>query len=153
MMQLDDLLTPSPAFYFSVHFMVVPPMVDLAFFEVSGLAMEMETEELQEGGWHARQIPKTRKSGRLICKRPVRPVAFSLLSTWTAVTMESEYAIPIVNSAATVMLLDADGIPTCTWMLTGIYPVKWDISPFGSTKNEIVLETIEFAYDNITRII
>lgn len=52
-----------------------------------------------------------------------------------------------------VTLLDAQGGPLCVWSLTGVYPVKWDIASFDSKKNEVAIESIEFAYNMINRIL
>ena len=48
-------------------------------------------------------------------------------------------------------LLEAKGLPIATWVVNDAYPVKWSIGAFDSMKNEIALETVEFAYSYLQR--
>lgn len=152
-MESDHLIPPPVAFYFKVHFVGAVPIMDMSFMEVSGLTMELDTEEIEEGGGMKRKIPVRMKHGNLVCKRPLKPIALSGLSVWTACSIESDYSVPISLCEAMVTLLGANGEPLCGWLLTDVYPVKWDIASFDSKKNEVAIETIEFAYNRINRIL
>lgn len=151
-MELDHIIPPPVAFYFNVHFIGPLPIMDMAFMEVSGLTVEMDTEEIEEGGGVKRKVPTRMKHGNLVCKRPMKPIAMSGLSMWTASCMEGDFSVPIPTCEVVVTLLQAPGIPQCGWALADAYPVKWDIAPFDSKKNEVAIETIEFAYNVIKRI-
>lgn len=148
-----DHFAPPVAFYFKVHFIGIKTVIDMAFMEVSGLTMEMDMEEIEEGGGMKRKIPVRMKHGNLVCKRPMKPIALSGLSIWTASSIKSDFSVPIKLCEAMVTLLDAQGGPLCVWSLTGVYPVKWDIASFDSKKNEVAIESIEFAYNMINRIL
>lgn len=50
MFELDHIIPPPTAFYFNVQFLAPFPIPDMAFLEVSGLTMELETIEIEEGG-------------------------------------------------------------------------------------------------------
>lgn len=150
-MELDHIIPPPTAFYFNVHFMAGIPITDMAFMEVSGLSMEMETQEIDEGGGHKRRIPGPMKHGNLVCKRPLKPLWMSALSTWTAQMMKGGTEKDVITCDVLVTLLSPPGLPECAWVLTNAYPVKWDIAEFDSKKNDIAIEAFEFAYDTIRR--
>lgn len=152
-MELDHIMPPPTAFYFNVHFIGPLPIMDMEFLEVTGMTMEMEIKEIDEGGGHKRRIPGPMKHGNLVCKRPMKPVAMSALSAWTSATMLGGVETDILTSDVMVTLLSAIGTPECGWYISGAYPIKWDIAGFDSKKNDIALETIEFAYDTITRVL
>lgn len=152
-MEPDHIIPPPVAFYFNVHFVGALSIEDMAFMEVSGLTMEMDTEEIEEGGGVKRKVPVRMKHGNLVCKRPIKPVAMSSLSMWASACIGGDFSVPIVTCEILVTLLDASGAPQCGWSLADAYPVKWDIAPFDSKKNEVAVETIEFAYNRIKRIL
>lgn len=152
-MELDYILPPPVAFYFNVHFVAIPSVRDMAFMEVSGLLVELSVEEVAEGGGLKRRLPGGPKHSNLICKRPMKPLSLSDLSMWTEQTMYGGVHSPIITSPVIVTLLGSLGEPQCGWMITGAYPVKWEVAPFDSKKNNVVVETIEFAFDTITRVL
>ena len=79
MFELDHIIPPPTAFYFNVQFLAPFPIPDMAFLEVSGLTMELETTALylyrayRDGNHRNRRgrrtesetagIPETRKPG------------------------------------------------------------------------------------------
>jgi len=146
--------SPPVAFYFKIEFSLTLGMSDLAFQEISGLYIEMEVEEVEEGGESRfkHQLPKRRKHGNLICKRALSPLMESPLSIWIKSILEGDFTLPIIPVEAMVSLLDADGNKLSSWYLSNLYPVKWQLSAMESKKNELAIETIEFAYNTITRI-
>lgn len=152
MRELDHINPPPVSFYFNVHFIGPVPILDMAFLEVSGLTIELETEEIDIGGGNKRVIPIRQKHGNFVCKRPMKPVGMSVLSAWTAVSMEGSVDQSIITTDIIVTLLSPAGTPQCAWYLATAYPIKWDVSGFDSIKNEIAIETLEFAYDSLKRI-
>lgn len=153
MMGFDDhKIAPPTSFYFVVEFVGPLTIGDMAFLEVSGLTMELETQEIDMGGGNKRILPVRQKHGNLVCKRPLHPVGMSELSDWVNNTMRGGVDEVITTCDITLKLLDSLGNPQCAWYIKGAYPVKWDIAGFDSRKNDIALETIEFAYDTTNRI-
>lgn len=142
--------TPPVAFYFSVRF---EGYLSVAFQEVSGLQLEMETETVKEGGENSfsYQLPVRRKHGNLVLKRSLMPVSRSLES-YIVDVLENNGSSLINPISVTIILNNALHLPQNAWMALNAYPVKWEASPFGSLKNEIVVETIELAYNNLVRI-
>lgn len=152
MFELDHIIPPPTSFYFNVQFIGPITILDMAFLEVTGLTLELETEEIDVGGGNKRRIPVRQKHGNLICKRPMKPIALSTLSVWTAVSMQGAVDLEIITCDIIITLLSPIGTPECAWYLSSAYPVKWDVSGFNSTKNEIAVETLEFAYDSLIRV-
>lgn len=151
-MELDHIIPPPVSFYFQIEFVGPLDIKDMAFMEVSGLTMELETQEIDMGGGHKRVVPVRQKHGNFFCKRPLHEVFMSDLSSWVDSVMHQGVNTAIVPCDLIVKLLDAAGNPQCAWYIKGAYPVKWDIAGFDSKKNEVALETIEFAYDTNRRI-
>lgn len=138
---------PPAAFYFTVTFGTATRDADCSFQEVGGIGAEMETETVVEGGENrfVYQLPKAVKHQRLVLKRGVAPFK-SRLVTWCRNVLEGDLAQPISTKPMQVHLLDEKGEPLRTWSFEGAYPVKWDVEPFQSNKNEVALEKIELTY-------
>lgn len=153
MLERDHIDPPPVSFYFNVHFIGPNGIPDIPFMEVSGLTMELETEEIDYGGGNKRTAPKQQKHGNLICKRPIKPIGMSALSGWMVRSLQGSVDQNIITSDIVVTLLSSIGAPQCGWYLSTAYPVKWTIAEFNSQKNEIALETFEFAYDSLNRVL
>ena len=125
---------------------------DAAFREVSGLDMEHEVEELREGGQNAfvHRLPKGRKQANLKCVRGVAVSGDPLLD-WCKAVMEDDLAQEIETATIVVKLLDADHAPVAAWSAQNCWPVKWQVSGFDAMKNELAIETIEFACSTVRR--
>lgn len=152
MLELDHIIPPPTAFYFNVHFVGPLPIADMAFIEVSGLSMQLTTQEVDLGGGNKRKMPMHQQHGNLVCKRPMKPLLMSSLSVWVATTMSGIVDAPIIPCDAVITLLSPVGTPECGWFVKGAYPVKWDIASFDSKKNDIAIESIEFVFDTVTRV-
>jgi phage tail-like protein len=145
---------PPAAFHFAVNIGMLATPFDTSFQDVSGLDQTMETEDVAEGGENrfVHKLPKGVRQGTLSLKRGIATVT-SPLMLWCKLTLEGGLARPIVPMLVLVHLLDEDGLPLRTWCLNNAYPVRWDIEPFGSTKNEAAIEQIDLAYQYCTRML
>lgn len=152
MFELDHIIPPPTLFYFNVQFIGPVPILDMSFLEVSGLTQTLETEEIDVGGGNKRKIPMRQTHENLVCKRPMKPIAFSSLSVWTAFSIQGAVDLEIVTCDIIVTLLSPIGTPECAWYINTAYPVKWEVEGFASDKNEIAVEKLEFAYDSVTRV-
>lgn len=106
----DAALAPPVAFHFTVSFGSTPPAVDGSFQEVSGIAPELETEPVAEGGENrfVHQLPKAMKNPRLTLKRGVAALDSQLVA-WCRNVLEGGLVRPIVPKLLHVFLLDANG--------------------------------------------
>lgn len=144
---------PIAGFFFLVEFGRNKAEFDMAFSEVSGLSVEIETEELEEGGESRfkHRLPKRRVHGNFVCKRALQPLKDSELSKWVHSTLEGDFGQPIKTTNAFVSLLDEKRNKVSGWSVINVYPVKWSLAPFDSARNELAIETIEFACHAIER--
>jgi phage tail-like protein len=150
---------PPSGFYFRVQFAGSDTSsgtaaLDLAFQDASGLSVEMEPETVAEGGlngYHHR-LPVAAKYSDLVLKRGFVTTATPLFQ-WCQTTLQGGLAEPIApRNIALQLLSPADGSATATakilrqWTFYGAWPTKWNLSEFGAQKNEVLVETLQFAF-------
>ncbi len=142
---------PPVGFHFKVEFIGVADGndSDTRFQEVSGLNMELGTEEVIEGGENrfSHKLPDRAKYGNLVLKRGM--LRDSQLISWCKDAIENFNFSPV---EVIVMLLNENHEPLASWTFSKVWPVKWNISDFKSTDNSIVVETLELAYNYFRRI-
>jgi phage tail-like protein len=145
---------PPAAFHFTVHLDPAAGGGEAMFQEVSGIGAEMETEAVHEGGENrfVHALPKGVKHPRLVLRRGVVDIDSGLVK-WCRQVLERGLAQPVVTQHIEVRLMDQGGEGLCIWDFTGAYPVKWSVQPFGSTKQEVALESVELAYGTVRRVL
>lgn len=149
------LWRPPVSFYFRVRFGGMEPLIpDTSFSEVSGLSMELETQEVKESGenYFVHQLPQKVKHGNLVLKRALEPL-LNPLEMWIHDTIDGGFNKKIKPKEISVSLLNQLGAPMCVWFFTNAFPVKWEASPFNSLTNSLVIETLELKYNEIKRLI
>lgn len=146
----DDLFPPPVSFYFNVVFFINAP-ISVPFLEINGLGVEMETEELKEGGENsfAYHLPTRAKHSNLVMKRPIAPVPRDLLEFWSSMSLQGEFITSVTPVNVSIYLMDANKMPVSLWYVTNAYPVKWDCTPLASDKNSLAIETLELNYQKI----
>ena len=142
---------PPAGFYFRVQIAGASSEDDAAFTEVSGLDREIEVEEIKEGGENSfsHRLPGRVKHGNLVLKRGIL-AKNSDFARWCQSELQSGASGSVSCLDLDVSLLDESGAPLLTWNCANAWPVKWSIGTLDSTKNEIAVETLEFAYRQIT---
>ena len=155
---MPDIAYPLPAFYFAVSMAGIEldqpasTGVDASFSEISGLESSVSTEDVREGGQnqfvHRLPIGSTQKN--VVMKRGVVNQS-SPMADWAANTIGSTLASPIRTQTLVVMLLGPDHTPTFAWNIQRAWPVRWDWGTLHSTRNEVLVESIEFAHSGISR--
>ena len=135
---------PPVGFHFQVEVLGLPPNDnDLRFTEVSGLSLELGTEEVAEGGENRfiQKYPTRTKYPELVLKRGL--LLNSQVLGWIRQCME-DYRIEPRN--IDVKLLNEQHEPLLTWHVVGAYPTKWSVSDLNSTNNAVVIETLQLFY-------
>lgn len=139
---------PPPGFYFRLQFGTSSSLRDNAFQEVGGLTVELEVEEVREGGqnMYKHKLPTVAKYPNLVLKRGF--VAYnSPLATWCNDSLLMvDFTTPIQTSDVQLDLLNKEGTPLASWVFMEAWPVKWSMSDFKSMDNSLALESLEFAY-------
>jgi phage tail-like protein len=140
---------PPAGFHFKVEFPGIGKGDnDIRFQEVTGLTAGMEPEKLEAGGENrfAYRLPARATYSNLVLKRGM--LNDSGLVNWFKDAIENFEFKPVdVN----VYLLNEKHEILTTWIFMQAYPVKWAISNFNSRGNELVIETIELAYQYFRR--
>lgn len=131
-------------FYFNFVF---PGGEDAAFQEVSGIGKEWNVEEVVCGGENRfkYRLPTVATFQNLVLKRG-RVKKNSPLTEWCRKTLDEGLAVPIMPKNVTVNLLNQEGNTCLSWNFIRAYPVKWSTSDLKSLESEILIETVELAY-------
>lgn len=143
---------PPGSFYFQLQFGPMKTPADNAFQEASGLDVEVEVEEIQEGGQpYKHRVPQTTKYGNLVLRRGYIS-ANSSLSKWVEATLNTDFTKPIQTYDVQLSLLNDQDVALATWHFREAWPVKWSMSDFKSQENALAIETLEFAYASFHRL-
>ena len=139
-------------FHFAVSVDGATANEDGAFQEVSGLEAEIEVETVVEGGENrfAHRLPKAVKHPNLVLKRGIASDSSQLVA-WCKGVFENDLAQAIAPRGIVVSLRDSEGDPLRSWSIGNAWPVKWRVEGFGAMKNEIAIESMEFAYNTLKR--
>lgn len=138
------MYTPPLGFHFRVQVLGLAPLADdLRFTEVGGLAVEVATEEVPEGGEnrYTQKYPGRSKYADLVLKRGL--LKSSAVWDWARNAIEELIVVPM---PVDVTLLNESHEPLMTWHLTNAYPVKWSVSDLNATSNSFVVESMQLAY-------
>jgi phage tail-like protein len=133
---------PPLGFHFKVEFANLPG--EFEFQSVSGLNVELETEEISEGGENRfkHKLPIRTKFPNLVLKRGL--LVDSDLIKWCREAVE-DFNISPTN--ITIKLLNEKHEPLMTWNVVHAYPVKWAVADFNAEESKLVIETIELVYN------
>jgi phage tail-like protein len=133
---------PPLGFHFKVEFANLPG--EFEFQSVSGLNVEMETEEISEGGENRfkHKLPVRTRFPNLVLKRGL--LVDSDLIKWCREAVE-DFKISPTN--ITIKLLNEKHEPLMTWNVVHAYPVKWAVADFNAEESKLVIETIELVYN------
>lgn len=154
---LDALKYPIVGFHFIVRFegigdgISIGPVsvstadIDTRWTEVSGLNVEMTTEELIEGGENrfVHKLPVRAKYPNLVLKRGYFASLPSPLITWAEDAINN---LEIKPCQVQVILLDEHHLPVKIWGFKNAYPVKISMGDFKATDNSFLIETLELTY-------
>jgi phage tail-like protein len=141
---------PPVGFHFSVEFTGLEASEkDHQFQSVSGLTVDIETEEYAEGGENRfkHKIPGRTKYPNLVLKRGL--LVDSVVVKWCKDAVENFKFEPI---NLIVKLLNEMHEPLVSWNIVHAYPIKWSIADFNAEESKVVIETIEIVYNSYTTI-
>jgi phage tail-like protein len=141
------MLDLQTSFYFSMSIAGDSSDSDAAFQEASGLSAQLDVEDVVSGGENRfkYRLPTTMTYPNLVLKRGVATAPSSLV-TWCKQTLDNGLAQPISCKNVLLSLLDKNGHTTMSWNFVKAYPVKWAINDLKSQESNILIETIELAY-------
>lgn len=133
---------PPLGFHFKVEFSDFPG--EYQFQSVSGLTVDVDTEEIAEGGENRfkHKVPVRTKYPNLILKRGL--LVDSEMIKWCRESVENFQFKP---TNLIVKLLNENHEPLLSWNVVHAYPVKWSMSDFHAEENKLAIETLELSYN------
>lgn len=139
---------PPVGFHFRVEVKDLPANDnDVRFTEVSGLSVEMGTEEIAEGGENRfiQKYPTRAKCPELVLKRGL--LLNSEVMKWIQECIEDYNIKP---KTIFIKLLNEEHQPLLTWNVVNAYPTKWSVSDLNASNNAVVIESLQFFYQYFT---
>lgn len=120
-----------------------------AFTEVSGLSVQIDVEEVAEGGQnnYTHRLLGRMKWPNLVLKRGVTDTdaLFSWLLECSGEGLTGKgNKVPDANGRVSV--LDSQGTPVRTWEFTGARPVKWTGPKLAASSRDLAVEELEVCH-------
>ena len=133
---------PPLGFHFRVEFANIKG--EFEFQSVSGLNVELETEQIAEGGENRfkHRLPVRSKFTNIILKRGLK--VNSDLIKWCR---DAVLDFNITPTDMTIILLNEEHEPLQTWNVVHAWPVKWEVTDLNAEESKITVESIELAYN------
>ena len=112
-----------------------------AFTECTLPTLEIETEEIKEGGQNAyvHLLPGPRKSGRVTLKRGF--TAEKDLMKWYTDVLQGK--VKDATKSISIVLFDSKGNQLGRWDFTKAYPVKWTGPTLKSDAGAVAIEQLD----------
>jgi len=131
---------------------------DSRFQAVSGLSVEVETENKKEGGENRFEhvLPVRTKYPLLVLKKGLiqstsfRQWCMDNINGITTMASDDPTKPLLTPKDITVSLLNPDGDELMSWNIVHAWPKKWSISDLNAEQSAIVVETIELQYQYFT---
>lgn len=138
---------PPVGFHFKVDVIGRSGDDDTRFTEVSGLAVEMGSEEVAEGGENRfiQKYPTRAKYPELVLKRGL--LKDSAARTWIKECIV-DYDIQPYN--VDIHLLNESHEPLMTWHVIVVLPTKWAVADLNASNNTYAVESMQLAYQYFT---
>lgn len=146
---------PPVGFRFKVKFEGLEKEVgdDIYFQSVSGLSVDIETEEFAEGGENRfkHKLPGRTKFPNLVLKRGL--LKSSGLIKWCENAFENfefkplDLIVSLYSDEKQDTEDPKESKPMISWKITHAIPVKWAVDDLNSEESKIVMETLELSYN------
>jgi phage tail-like protein len=115
--------------------------IQAVFTELSGLQVEMQVTEYEEGGTNTfvHRLPGRLKVGNITLKH--------------GLTRSNEFlswCLKIERRNVSVVMYDVAGKAVLRWNFTNAYPVKWVGPQFTADSTSMAIESIELTHEGLT---
>ena len=119
------------------------------FTEVSGLSVQIDVEELAEGGQNqfTHKLPGRMKWPNLVLKRGITNT--DNLFEWFQRSSGNGFADAgnqLQRRRGAVTLMDSTGTVVRTWEFTEAYPVKWSGPKLAASSRDLAVEELEVCH-------
>ena len=144
MAQTGDRNDPIPVFRYEVRLDDLPVA---GFSECTGLQMEIEVKDHNEGGLNSfvRKFPGRSKQGNLTLKRGI---VDRELWNWYYDLIQGRVRFRDVS----ITVNDPSGSEAVmVWRITHAFPTKWSGPELNASQNNVAVETLELAFHGLER--
>lgn len=135
--------------YLSFRFLLeVDGLIKGGFSQASGLEIEVETEDYQEGGVNefVHKLLKSTKGPNLVLKRGITDC--EKLWQWHQDIVNGK----IERKKVRLIILDYEGNEKVHWEFKEAHPVKWIGPEFSGDSNAVAIEILELVHQGIQRV-
>jgi phage tail-like protein len=145
-MATGDRTDPYLGYRFGVE---IEGLIVGGFSEVSGLQLEVETEDYHEGGVnnYTHKLPRAAKHPTLVLKRGITDAD----ALWKWQRSLGKPNAKIERKTIRIILLDGQGREKISWRCLRAYPVKWTGPELKAGGTAVALESLELAHCGIER--
>ena len=124
-----------------------------SFTEVAGLSVQVELEEVQEGGQnhYRHKFPGRMNWPNIVLKRGVTDS--DSLFEWFSKTSGEGFAgqgNKLERRTGEIVLVDAARRPLRRWRFMGAFPVKWSGPRLAATSSDLATEELEIAHEGFS---
>jgi len=120
-----------------------------AFTEISGLSVQLDVEELAEGGQNAytHKLLGRMKWPNIVFKRGITDsdALFKWLLQFSGEGLTGS-SNKVTASTAEISVLTAKGQPMRTWSVIGVKPVKWSGPRLAASSRDLAIEELEVCH-------
>ena len=139
------------SFYFRVDFQRGSKHFQASFMEISGLGMQIKTEN--KGSVVSYKVPTGISHSDITLKRPLTPYSEGFttwINNWQNWMEGRDGRIEVYDLV--VKLLDPDGKPLAGWLCRCAYPIDWKLDTLDATGSKLSCETIVLTYVSMRRL-
>jgi len=126
-------------------------LVAAGFSDVSGYDMSVDVIEYRSGSEEItpRKLPGLRKHGNITLKRGEisDPEMYAWINTYAG-----EGKAEVVRKNIKISILNEKGESSAEWQVLKAWPIKYSISDLKGTGNEVLVETLEIAHEEMKRV-
>ena len=136
---------PLTGFHFSVRWNP-DDEENVSFSEVTGLNVTAAVIEYREGSdpeYTTLKMPGLKKYNNVTLKRGSMPKDNGFYEWFNSIANNT-----VKRRDITIMLLNEEQEEVITWNLTSAFPVKYDGGSLNAAKGEVLIESIELAYES-----
>lgn len=121
---------------------------NVSFSEVSGLNVSTTAIEYREGSdpqYTTLKMPGLRKYNNVTLKRGTMAKDNGFFAWFDKINNNT-----VERRSVNIMLLDENHKAVVTWALNNAFPVKYDAGSLNASKGEVLIESVELAYESFT---
>lgn len=136
---------PLTGFHFSVRWNTEDEE-NVSFSEVSGLSVTASVIEYREGSdkeLTTLKMPGLKKYNNVVLKRGSMAADNGFFKWFSDIKNNT-----VKRREIAIMLLNEEHEPVITWNLKNAFPVKYDGGTLNAAKGEVLIESLELAYES-----